>query len=294
MKFFRSDNDDTEDDEELNDDDEINTSPADTLSSFWAKKHNETEKFRPAVAARETERSRSDFIGLHSYQHMNQREDNRMVKTGDPRMVTVAQGRYNQHLNLLSHTAAKHKISVKPKRNYSRSRKKKVQPNNISGQCEDLNIVATVNKLCGEENSSLKQNSFMSSHNSNLHDLNTRKSNCDITFQKSSQKKQEHEKLSNFLHRFIGSKKSVSTKQSDQKNEAVLQSNRSSVNHNSETKLQPPKGRTRKKPLAPPPPPTYTKPKLDTMNVKTINIASGLVLAGIQNCSKKNLTIIIL
>lgn len=284
MKFFRSDNDDTEDDEELNDDDEINTSPADTLSNFWAKKHNETEKLRPAV--RENERSRSDFIGLHSYQHMNQREDNRMVKTGDTGMVTVSPGRYNQHLNLLSHTAAKHRIAVKPKRNYSKSRKKKVQPNNISGQCEDLNIVATVNKLCGEENSSPKQNSFMFNHNSNLHDLNTRKSNCDITFQKSSQKKHEHEKLSNFLHRFIGSKKSV-TKQPDQRNEAVvLQSNKSSGNQNSETKLQPPKGRTRKKPLAPPPPPTYAKPKLDTMNVKTINIAAGL-LASIQNCYKK-------
>ena len=119
MKFFRSDNDDTEDDEELNDDDEINTSPADTLSNFWAKKHNETEKLRPAV--RENERSRSDFIGLHSYQHMNQREDNRMVKTGDTGMVTVSPGRYNQHLNLLSHTAAKHRIAVKPKRNYSKS-----------------------------------------------------------------------------------------------------------------------------------------------------------------------------
>merc|ERR1712045_371819 len=121
----RSDNDDTDEEEDVHDDeDEPNNSPHETLSNFWANKNS--DRFR---LVNRNDRSRSDFISLQPYQHNN------LVEASSN--VTSRRG----NLQLLSHNAAKHKIAVKPRRNYPQTRKKKVQPNDGSGQCEDYNFV---------------------------------------------------------------------------------------------------------------------------------------------------------
>ena len=122
IKFTsRSDNDDTDEEEDVHDDeDEATNSPHETLSNFWANKNS--DRFRPV---NRNDRSRSDFISLQPYQHKN------LVESSSN--VTTRRG----NLQLLSHNAAKHKIAVKPRRNYPKTRKKKVQPNDGSGQCED-------------------------------------------------------------------------------------------------------------------------------------------------------------
>ena len=241
----------------------LNSSPNETLSSFWANKYNQSHKFRSLGGA---DRSRYDLVSLQNKQNLNQVDQ--YGHTVDPRP------KLSNNLQVLRHDAAKHKISVKPKKNHCQSRKKKVQSNDIHGHNGDLKFVATVNKLCGVENSILKENSFhVSNMTKTLHGNHENIQSCDIS-QKSIAKKTktESEKLGNFLQKIIGNKRSAG-KQSVVKSDAVGKSNKSSVIPKPEIKQQRIQTRIKKKPPAPPPP-KYNKPELQTMNVKSKNCAS--------------------
>ena len=255
IKFTsRSDNDDTDEEEDVHDDeDEATNSPHETLSNFWANKNS--DRFRPV---NRNDRSRSDFISLQPYQHKNLVENSSNV--------TTRRG----NLQLLSHNAAKHKIAVKPRRNYPQTRKKKVQPNDGSGQCEDSNFVATVNKLCGGGNGPLERNTFLvgSSDSSQVGVIQ----NCDTSKKFVRKKiKTENEKLSQFFQRFIGGKKHAAKASNER---ISIEQKYNKLSQPGESKQVVPIQRNRKKP-PPPPPPAHNKTEAATVNVKTINHASG-------------------
>ena len=241
----------------MNDDDFVNTSPHETLSDFWANRYNVTqsEKFEPG-------KSRVDS-GQKVFRRPNKSETHNIIS--------------RQHLQMLDHNAAKHKIACRPKRNHPHPRKKKVESKDLNDRKKDLNFVATVNKLCGGEISSLQHNSFHVGSSVDMKIDNV--TNCDtFKLEKASKKKQskiksEPEKLSGFLQRFIGVKK-LAPKHSANKDSVIQESNKATNINISEHKVT--KTRSKKKP--PPPPPSSTKQELVTMNVKTIGHDSGLCI----------------
>ena len=238
----------------MNDDDFVNTSPHETLSDFWANRYTVTqsEKFEPG-------KSEADF---------SQKVFIRPDKSEKHNIVS------RQHLQMLDHNAAKHKIACRPKRNHPHPRKKKVESKDLNDHKKDLNFVATVNKLCGGEISSLQHNSFHVGCSVDMNIDNV--TNCDtfklekVSKKKQSKIKSEPEKLSGFLQRIIGVKKHA-LKHSAIKDSVIQKTNKVTINNISEPKVT--KTRSKKKP--PPPPPSLTKQELVTMNVKTIGHDSG-------------------
>ena len=241
----------------MNDDDFVNTSPHETLSDFWANRYTVTqsEKFEPG-------KSEADF---------SQKVFIRPDKSEKHNIVS------RQHLQMLDHNAAKHKIACRPKRNHPHPRKKKVESKDLDDRKKDLIFVATVNKLCGGEISSLQHNSFHVGSSVDMKIDNV--TNCDtfklekVFKKKQSKIKSEPEKLSGFLQRIIGVKKHA-LKHSAIKDSVIQKTNKATINNISEPKVT--KTRSKKKP--PPPPPSLTKQELVTMNVKTIGHDSGLCI----------------
>lgn len=239
----------------MNDDDFENTSPHETLSDFWANRYTVTQSEKI-----ETGKSKGNF---------RQKVFGKPDKSESQNIIS------RQHLQMLDHDAAKHKIACRPRRNHPHPRKKKLMSTDINEHKKDLNYVAAVNELCGGEISPLKHNSFCVGSSVDMKIDNV--TNCDtfksekVSKKKLSKIKSEPEKLSGFFQRFIGVKKQAAKHSTNQEEEI----NKASINNFPEHKVT--KTRSKKKP-PPPPPPSSTKQESVTMNVKTIGHDSGLCI----------------
>ena len=236
------------------DDDGVDSSPSETLSKFWAKGSS-----RLSSENQFSERSRSDFIGVVSYQNHHQVKSNGPGKSDDQSAV-----RNCGNLQKLSHTAAKHKISVRPRRNHPSKRKRQVESN-----CNntDHTTAATVNheESGGGGNDPFKQTSFSVVTNSNMKDTKAGRLRTWDQKVKSKPEHQQQEKLYKFFSKLIGSKKAESKQSSPC---IPLQQNVTNSSHSSTNKHNP-RTRTKKKPPPPPPPPSsdQCRPQPPSMNV---------------------------
>lgn len=261
---------------DYNDDDGVNSSPSETLSKFWANSVDISGE-KPTLSLRQGSMSaRSDLIGLNSYQQGNL-QGNLQVKSNGPVKSDNHHARKSSNLQHLSHTAAKHKISVKPKRNHPNPRGRRVRKVD-EDKCDHRGVENTFGQLatgfdrCGQANDPLKQNSFpvvesFPGSSKPIWDRNPR-----------PKIDQQQEKLSRFFHKLIGVKKPEkqirtlgmsppgSTITMEHQQPAIALTSKQNV-----------RGRTKKKP-PPPPPPTSCKPEPASVNVRIMDRVSGELL----------------